>query len=209
MSGLIAELAQWAVNVVYTFGYLGVFVLIALVNLHLLPIPTQLILALAGFLIGQGKFSFVLVLASSTAGAVVASLVLYFLGFCINEESLHQFVKRFERFRLIFVSDLVRASEVFERHGGKAILIGHLVPAVGAFISIPAGLTRMPLLGRFMIYTLLGSTLWNGIFIILGWVLGAQWAVVEQYASIIEYVVLVAMVGGISWLLWRRLRTHG
>jgi membrane protein DedA with SNARE-associated domain len=107
------------------------------------------------------------------------------------------------------VSDLVRASEVFERHGGKAILIGHLVPAVGAFISIPAGLTRMPLLGRFMIYTVLGSTLWNGIFIILGWVLGAQWAVVEQYASIIEYVVLVAMVGGISWLLWRRLRTHG
>jgi membrane protein DedA with SNARE-associated domain len=209
MSGLIAELAQWAVNVVYTFGYLGVFVLIALVNLHLLPIPTQLILALAGFLIGQGQFSFVLVLASSTTGAVVASLVLYFLGFCINEESLHQFVKRFERFRLIFVSDLVRASEVFERHGGKAILIGHRVPAVGAFISIPAGLTRMPLLGRFMIYTVLGSTLWNGIFIILGWVLGAQWAIVEQYASIIEYVALVAMVGGISWLLWRRLRTHG
>src|SRR5919199_5147898 len=164
MSGLIAELAQWAVDVVYSFGYVGIFILIALVNLHLLPIPTQLILGLAGFLVGQGKFSFVLVLVASTTGAVAASFVLYFLGFCINEESLHRFVKRFERFRLVFVSDLVRASEVFERHGGKAILLGHLVPAVGAFISIPAGLPRMPLFGRFMVYTVLGSTLWNGVF---------------------------------------------
>ena len=209
MSDLFADLARWAVDVVYSFGYVGVFVLIALVNLHLLPVPTQLILALAGFLVGQGRFSFVSVLVASTAGALAASLVLYLLGLWIGEENLYRLVKRFERFKLVFGSDLVRASEVFERHGGKAILIGHLVPAVGALISVPAGLTRMPLLGRFMVYTVLGSALWNGAFIVLGWALGAQWASVKQYASIIEYAVLVVTVGGISWLLWRRWRVHG
>ena len=204
MNDLLAGLAQWAVDVVYSFGYVGVLVLIALVNLHLLPVPTQLILALAGFLVGQGRFSFVLVLVASTTGAVIASLVLYFLGRCIGEENLYRLVKRIERFKLVFGSDLVRASKVFERHGGKAILVGHLVPAVGALISVPAGLTRMPIIGRFMFYTVLGSTLWNGVFIILGWVLGAQWTSVKQYASIIEYVVAAAMATGILWLLWRR-----
>ena len=204
MSDLLADLAQWAVDIVYSSGYIGVFVLIALVNMHLLPVPTQLILGLAGFLVGQGRFSFLLVLAASTAGAVVASLVLYFLGLCIGKENLRQLVKRLERFKFVFGSDLVRASRVFERHGGKAILIGHLVPAVGALISVPAGLKRMPILGRFMFYTVLGSTLWNGVFIGLGWVLGANYTLVERYAPIIEYTVLAAMVGGILWLLWRR-----
>ena len=204
MSDLLAALAQWAVEIVYSFGYVGVFILIALVNLHLLPIPTQLVLGLAGFLVGQGRFSFILVLVASTAGAVVASLVLYYVGFWIGEKSLYRLIKRFERFKLVFGSDLDRASEVFERHGGKAILIGHLVPAVGALISLPAGIRRMPILRRFMFYTVLGSTFWNGAFIVLGWVLGAQWASVKQYAPIMEYMVLVAMVGGILWLLWRR-----
>lgn len=204
MNDLLAEIAQWAVDVVYSFGYVGVFVLIGLINLHLLPLPTQLILALAGFLVGQGRFSFVLVLLASTSGAVLASLVLYFLGFLVGEKNLYRLVKRIERFKIVFRSDLIRASKVFQRHGGKAILIGHLVPAVGAFISIPAGLTRMPLFGRFTFYTVLGSTLWNGVFIILGWVLGAQWTSVKQYTSTIEYVALTLLAGGVLWLLWRR-----
>jgi membrane protein DedA with SNARE-associated domain len=203
MSNLLAALAQWAVEVIYSSGYLGVFILTTLIGLHLLPLPTQPILALAGFLVGEGRFSFVLVLLASTTGETVSSLGLYYLGHLIGEKSLRRLVGRLERFKLVFRSDLDKASEVFEQHGGKAILIGHLVPAVGALISIPAGIRRMPILRRFMFYTVLGSTIWNGAFIILGWILGAQWASVEQYAPIMEYTVLVAMVGGILWLLWR------
>jgi membrane protein DedA with SNARE-associated domain len=204
MNDLLAALAQWAVEVIYSSGYLGVFILTTLIGLHLLPLPTQPILALAGFLVGQGRFSFVLVLVASTMGETVSSLGLYYLGHWIGEKSLRRLVGRLERFKLVFTSDLDKASEAFEQHGGKAILIGHLVPAVGALISIPAGIRRMPILRRFMFYTVLGSTIWNGAFIILGWILGAQWASVEQYAPIMEYTVLVAMVGGILWLLWRR-----
>jgi membrane protein DedA with SNARE-associated domain len=208
MSDLLGSLAHWAVNVVYSFGYIGVAVLIGLINMHLLPVPTQLVLGLAGFLVGQGRFSFTLVLLASTVGAVVASLVLYAVGAWIGEENLRRVIKRFERFKLIFVADLERASEVFEKHGGKAILIGHLFPGIGALISIPAGIKRMPIFGRFMVYTLLGCILWNGGFIILGLLLGSNWPVMREYASIIEYAALAAIVGGVLLLLWRRWKAY-
>ncbi len=204
MSDVLAWLAQWAVEIVYAFGYVGIAVLIGMINLHTLPIPTQLILCLAGFLVGQGQFSFAAVLASSTVGAVAASLVLYAVGLWIGEDVLRRVIKRFERFKLIFVADLERASEVFEKHGGKAILVGHLFPGVGAMISIPAGIKRMRIFGRFMAYTILGCLVWNGGFIVLGLLLGSNWPVVKEYASIIEYTVLAAVVGGVLLLIWRR-----
>lgn len=208
MSDLLAGLAQWSVDIVYSSGYIGIAVLIGLINLHVLPIPTQLILCLAGFLVGQGQFAFALVLLSSTVGAVAASLVLYALGLWIGEENLRRIIKRFERFKLIFVADLERASGVFERHGGKAILVGHLFPGIGALISIPAGIKRMHIFGRFMFYTVLGCLAWNGGFVALGLLLGSNWPVVKQYSSIIEYAVLATILGGILLLLWRRWRAY-
>jgi len=208
MNDLLASLAQWAIDIVYSFGYVGVGVLIGLVHLHVLPVPTQLILGLAGFLVGQGQFSLIPVLAAAAAGAVVASLVLYTLGLWIGEENLRRCVIRVERFKLVFESDLDKASKAFERHGGKAIMLGHLVPGVGALISIPAGIKRMPLLRRFVPYTILGSTLWNIAFVALGLVLGAQWAVVKQYTSIIEYVLIASMAGAILWFLKHRWKGH-
>jgi membrane protein DedA with SNARE-associated domain len=208
MGDLIGNIAYWAVEAVYSFGYIGIAVLIGLINLHVLPIPTQLILCLAGFLVGQGQFTFALVLLASTIGAVAASLVLYYLGAWIGESNLRRLVKRFERFKLLFVADLERASEIFGRHGGKAILTGHLFPGVGAMISIPAGIKRMPVFGRFMIYTILGCLLWNGGFIFLGLLLGSNWPVVKEYSSIIEYSVLAILIMGIFVLIWRRWRTY-
>lgn len=207
MGDLFADLASGVTDVVYSFGYPGIFVLMVLSNLHL-PIPSQLTLALAGFLVGQGRFSLVAVMGASTAGAVAASLALYFPGRWMGEEPLRQLVKWLERYKLVFASDLEKANEAFERHGGKAILIGHLVPGVGAFISIPAGIKRMPILGRFVVYTVLGSTLWNAFFVGLGWWLGSQWELVERYAKVIEYVVLAALALGIVWFLGRRWKKY-
>jgi len=207
MSRLIADLAEWITGAVDYFGYVGVFVLVALGNLHL-PVPTQLTLPLAGFLIGQGRFSFVHVMAWSTAAAVGVSFIFYYVGLWIGEENLRRFVARFGRFMLVREKDLDKASAVFERHGGKAILLGHLVPGVGAFISIPAGIRQMSIIGRFIIYTIVGSILWNGGFVILGWVLGENWQLVERYAAIIEYAVLAAVAVGIIWFVWSRWKTR-
>ena len=206
MSDLLGDLALWAIDAVYSFGYLGVAILTALAHLHL-PIPTPLFLPLAGFLVSQGRFSFVAVLGASTAGAVAASLVLDLIGLWIGEQSLRRLIKRAERFKVVSGSDLEKASEAFDQHGGKAIVISHLIPGIGALIAIPAGLKRMPILGRFTACTILGSGLWNGAFIGLGWVLGARWTLVERNAPIVEYVILgTAIAIGILWYLrrWRK-----
>ena len=208
MGNLVADLAQWVVDTLYAFGYVGVGVLTALGYLHLLP-PTQLVLPLAGFLVGQGRFSFVPVLVASTVGGGIASLVMYLPGLWIGEESLRRLVGRFGRFVFVDESDLDKAGKLFERHGGKAVLIGHLIPGVTAFVSVLAGLKCMPIRGRFLFYTFLGTALWNGVLICLGWALGAEWTLVKEYAPIVEYAVLVAVAAGISWFLWRRWRARG
>jgi membrane protein DedA with SNARE-associated domain len=203
----LADIAQWAIDVVYSSGYVGVFVVVALANVHL-PIPSELTLPLSGFLVGQGRFSFALVMVAATAGGVVGALAHYLPGRWFGEERLRKLVRRIERYKIVTESDLDMASRAFERHGGKAIVVGHLVPGIGSLISVPAGIARMPLFGRFMFYTVLGSALWNVIFVVLGLVLGANWPTVKQYAFIIEYAVLAVLFLVVLRFLWRRWRAR-
>ena len=207
MGELLADLARWATDVIDSFGYGGVFVLIVLGDLRL-PIPTELTLPLVGFLVGQGPLSFIPVILTATAARVTTSMLLYTLGLQISGERLRRLIKRFERFGFVFTSDVDKAGGVFERHGGKAVLIGHLVPGVGALISVPAGLKRMPMRWRFLGYTALGGALWTGTLVSLGWALGSRWRMVQLYASFIGYAVLVVAVVGVLWFLWRRWKTY-
>lgn len=205
--GLLADVVRWVFDVVHSFGYVGVFLLILAGSLFL-PVPTELTLPLIGFLVGHGRLSFVPVLLTATAARVSASLILYVVGLKIREARLRRLVKRFERSKLLFVSDMERASGVFERHGGKAILVGHLIPGVGALVSVPAGIKRMTLRWRFLGYTILGCTLWNSSLIGLGWALGRRWRIVELYASFVGLAVLTILVLGSLWFLWRRWRIY-
>ncbi len=207
MIALLPDVVEWATDIAYSFGYVGIAFLTGLGNLHL-PIPTEITLPLAGFLVGQGRFSFFPVLIWTTVAAVVAAVILYLPGRWFGEERLRRFVRRFGRFVLVKESDLDKASRLFEQHGGKAILIGRLIPGVGTLISVPAGIYRMPILGWFMVFTVLDTVVWNAILIGLGWALGAQWTLVEQYASIVQYPVLAAIALGLAWLAWRRLRVR-
>ncbi len=207
MSDLLPDIVQWATDIAYSFGYVGIAFLIGLGNLHL-PIPTEITLPLAGFLVGQGRFSFFPVLIWTTVSAVAASVILYIPGRWFGEERLRRFVRRFGRFVLVKESDLDKASRLFEQHGAKAVLIGRLIPGVGTLISVPAGIYRMPILGWFMFFTVLDSIVYNAIFIGLGWALGAQWTLVEEYVRIIQYPVLAVIALGLLWFVWRRLRAR-
>lgn len=106
---------------------------------------------------------------------------------------------------LLDESDLDRAAWWFDRYGGAVVFFGRLVPGVRSFISMPAGIERMPLL-RFTDYTVGGSTLWNAVLVGFGWILGDQWAIVRQYSQWLQNALLGAAVVGIAWFLWRRLR---
>lgn len=176
--------------------------LIALQNLFP-PLPSALILPLAGYLVGQGRFSFFLVVLAATTGSVSSALLYYTLGRWIGEERLRYLVSRFGRFALIEESDLDRAFEWFGRYGGKAVLFGRLIPGIGTFVSVPAGFRRMPAL-RFVAYSAIGTALWNGAFVALGWTLGGRWQLAQRYQHILEYGVLAVAIGLLLWFLWRR-----
>ena len=207
MGGVLTDLVRWVIDVVHSLGYVGVFVLILAGSLYL-PVPTELTLPLFGFLIGNGRLSFVPVLLAATAARVCAALVLYAVGFRIKEARLRRVTKHVERSKLLFVSDLETASAVFERHGGKAILVGHLIPGVGALVSVPAGLKRMPVRWRFLGYTILGCSIWNASLISLGWALGGRWRIVEVFTSFVGAAVLVLFIIVTAWFFWRRRNVH-
>ena len=203
MGGVLTDLVRWVIEVVQSLEYVGVFVLILAGSLYL-PVPTELTLPLFGFLVGHGRLSFVPVVLSATAARVCASLILYAVGLRIGEARLRRVIKHFERYKLLFVSDFERASRVFEQHGGKAILVGHLIPGVGALVSVPAGLKRMPLRWQFLGYTVLGCTIWNTSLISLGWALGGRWRIVEVFTSFVGFAVLTVLIAGTLWFFWRR-----
>jgi membrane protein DedA with SNARE-associated domain len=207
MGGVLTDLVRWVIEVVHSFGYVGVFVLILSGSLFL-PVPTELSLPLIGFLIGHGHLSFVPVLLTATAARVCASLILYAVGLRIREARLRRVIRRVEHAKLLLVSDLEGASRVFERHGGKAILVGHLIPGVGALVSVPAGLKRMPLRWRFLGYTILGCSIWNGSLIGLGWALGGRWRIVEVFTSFIGFAVLMILLAATAYFFWRSRRAH-
>jgi len=202
MSDLMAGLAAWVAQVVESLGYAGVAALIALENLFP-PLPSELILPLAGFLAGQGRLSFGGAVAAATAGSLVGALVLYAAAAWLGERRLRAIV---DRLPLVETADVDCANAWFARRGGSAVLIGRMVPVVRSLISLPAGLNRMPL-PRFVAYTILGSAAWNMLLIGLGWVLGHRWEVIRQWAQVLEWLVLAVLAGLVIWFVWRRLRT--
>lgn len=179
-------------------------VLVALGNIRLVPIPAELTLPLAGLLVGEGQLTFVLVLLWTTVASVIVSVILYLLGFWVGEESLRRFIRNFGRFVFVYESDLDKTCEMFRRHGGIACLVGRLIPGVTVLISIPAGIERMPIYGRFMIFTILATIAFNGAFVGVGWALGNHWDIVVQYAAIVNYVTIAAIAGGILWFVGSR-----
>ncbi len=202
MMHLLEGLAAWVTEVVYRLGYIGVALLTALENLFP-PIPSELVLPLAGFLVGQGRFGFFQVMLASTLGSVSSALMLYGLGALLGEDRVYRFIRRFGRYAFVRESDLDRAHHWFTNHGGKAVFIGRLVPGIRSIISIPAGLVRMRLL-PFILYTTAGSLAWNGFLVGAGWALGSQWTAIVPFVKYFEYGTLVALVVLAAWFARRR-----
>ena len=195
-------LAAWAADVIDALGYAGVTMLILLENLFP-PIPSEAILPLAGFLAGQGRMWLPGVIVAATIGAVVGALILYTIGAWFGDERVRRLVRRYGRWLGVGEGDLEKANGWFDRHGGKAVLICRLVPIVRSLVSVPAGLRRMNP-ARFVLYTAIGSGLWNSLLILCGWWLGDNWEEVGHYVDYLEYLIIVAIVAGAIWFVWKR-----
>lgn len=205
MPGVAAEegITGWVIDVMDSIGEIGVGVLIAVENLFP-PIPSEVILPLAGFRAHEGEMNVVLAWIAATIGALVGALILYGLGAVIGYDRLHDLAgKRW--FFVLGQKDLERGERFFEQHGAKIVLIGRCIPLVRSVVSVPAGLARMPL-PTFVLFTILGSAVWNALFIGAGWVLGDNYERVERWVQPFSYLVVGVIAVWLVVLAVRKIR---
>ena len=191
----------WAERVMNSLGEWGVGFLV-LVETVFPPLPSEVVLPLAGFLSSQGSLSLPLVMATSTLGAYVGALGLYALGAALGQDRA---IRVLARLPLVDREDFERADGWFRRHGRSSVFFGRLIPGVRSLISLPAGAQRMPLL-TFSLLTVAGSGIWNGVLIGLGAALGTQYALVERYSRFLNYALYAVLAGLLVALVVRRIR---
>ena len=197
----LTGVAGWAVDLMETLGGPGAGLAIAAENLFP-PIPSEVILPLAGFTASQGSFTLAEALFWTTAGSVVGAYVLYLLGVLLGRDRMRAI---WDRLPLVKMSDLDKTEAWFERHGKKTVFFGRMIPIFRSLISIPAGIERMPPL-VFGGLTLAGSLIWNSIFVLAGYYLGENWERVEPYADGFQKIVIVLVLIAICWWVVHRVR---
>ncbi|MGI8574178.1 MAG: DedA family protein [Egibacteraceae bacterium] len=195
----LTGLVGWVIDVVSAFGPLGVGAMLVLETVFP-PIPSEVVLPLSGYLASRGEMSFVLVLISSSLGALVGGWILYGLGRALGASRIDTLLRQIP---LMEQRDLDSARDWFARHGTAAIFFGRFIPGVRSLISLPAGTEGMSLM-RFSLYTLAGSGIWNLALVTAGYLLGRQWRSMEQYSSYLNAAVYVALALVVVQFAWQR-----
>ncbi|MBB2922758.1 DedA family protein [Cellulomonas cellasea] len=186
--GLLDRVSDWAVGLMDTLGAPGTGLAVALENL-VPPVPSEVILPLAGFAAAQGRLALLDVLAWTTVGSLVGAVLLYGLGAALGRDRLRRVV---DRMPLVRLEDLDTAEAWFARYGAAAVLVGRVVPLVRSLVSVPAGVERM-VLWRFVLLTTVGSAVWNTALVLVGYALGERWADVERAVETYKTGVVVVL----------------
>ena len=199
---MLQNIIDWVISIMEAIGSPGVGLAVFLENVFP-PIPSEVILPLAGFTASQGSINVVAAFIWATVGSLTGAYFLYYLGAAIGANRLRKIAAWMW---LVKVEDVDNALAWFDKYGKASILIGRVIPGVRSLISIPAGIDRMNPLA-FGLYTLLGSSIWNALLIYCGWVLGENWhaveGVIDQYSKVVYALVALALVVAFLWLLRR------
>lgn len=199
----LTGLAGWVVDVVDALGPIGVGALVALETLFP-PVPSEVVLPVAGFLAGQGHMALVTTIVAATVGSVVGAILLYALGARLGRPRLRRAI---DAIPLVDRGDLERAESWFDRHGGMAVLTGRVIPVVRSLVSLPAGLERMSV-PLFLVLTAVGSAVYNSVLVGAGYVLGDRWTDVGRYSDLLNWVVIGGMAAALAWFVVARLRRN-
>lgn len=200
---MLGDLTEWVTDIVESLGYSGVAFLTLLENLFP-PIPSEVILPLAGFVAGRGDANIIGMVAAATVGSLAGAWILYGIAAAIGPVRMRHIVDRWGRYLRIDESDLARSEAWFDRYSGRAVLIGRCVPLIRSLVSIPAGYRRMaPLV--FTLYTLVGSLMWNIALVGAGGLLGERWESVADPIGIAQWIVVAIILAAIVWFVWRRI----
>jgi len=195
LSQSFSSVAQLVTGFIDFFGYGGIAVLMMMESM-IVPLPSELVMPFAGFLVAQGKMGFAMVIVASTLGSITGSLLSYWIGYYGG----NPFVLKLGRYLLLDVTDLEKTEKWFHKKGDKIIFISRFIPVVRHLISVPAGIGKMDL-KAFCVYTVLGAAMWNGLLTYLGYVLGKNWSAIRHYSEKLSILVAVLLViGGVLFI---------
>ena len=188
---------EFIISMMNQFGYIGVFHLIAIENIFP-PIPSEVILLFGGFMTTYSKLNIVLMIIFATLGSLIGAIVLYYVGKILNKERLKKIVSgKIGKILRLKNSDIDKADQWFDTKGNKTVFFCRFVPIVRSLISIPAGMSEMPM-GKFLLYTTVGSLIWNTVLIILGAIVGENWTsilnIFDTYSHIVAILLIIIFI---------------
>ena len=184
---------QIIINIMEQVGYLGVFLLIAIENIFP-PIPSEVILVFGGFMTTYTSLNIPIMILAATLGSLLGAIVLYYIGKIFNKERLKRIVNgKIGKVLRLKASDIEKADKWFDTKGNKTVFFCRFIPIVRSLISIPAGMSEMPM-QKFLIYTILGSLIWNTVLIIVGSIVGDKWETIVGYLDNFSNIILIILV---------------
>ncbi len=183
---------QWILHIMETGGYVGIFFLMILETVFP-PIPLELVLPLAGFAAARGDLSIIGVLVATTLGGLVGCIPWYFLGRLYGLRRLRRFSEKYGRLLTLAPEDIDEAQAWFYRHGHLAVLFGRLMPTVRSFISVPAGIAKMPFI-PFLFYSLIGTAIWNTLLLFSGFILESQYERISVYVDFFSNAIIISFI---------------
>ena len=191
---------EFIINIMNSYGYIGVFLLILLENIFP-PIPSELILLFGGFMTTYTKLNIIVMIISATLGSLIGALLLYKIGTIFDKEKLKILISgKLGRVLKLKNSDIDNANKWFTNEGKKTVFFGRFIPLIRSIISIPAGINKMNI-SKFITYTLLGSVIWNLVLIILGHIVGKNWKAIlkifklySRFSLLLLFILLIILI---------------
>ena len=197
---LLAQVSSFIVNIISTLGYPAITVLMTLES-ACIPIPSEIIMPFSGYLVFAEKFSFLSVVIWGTIGNLIGSIIAYFVGFYGGRP----LIEKYGRYILISNHDLNLAEKWFKKYGNISVLFSRMLPVIRTFISLPAGITKMPF-GKFVFYTFSGSLPWSFVLTYAGVIMGESWSDVEIYFRKFDWLIVILVISLIGWGISKKLK---
>ena len=200
MEFVLEQLSSLIISFIDETGYVGIFVLMALEG-SFIPVPSEIILPFSGYLVFEGRFSLLMVAFVGALGNIVGTLFTYSISRYVGLSFLHKYGK----YVLVTRGDIDVAQRLFEKYGAPIIFVTRLIPGIRGFIAIPAGVARMKIV-PFVAYVFTGSFIYSLALTYLGVIAGKNWDTLGPYFRKFDWVVVVLLVVGVVWWIWRHVR---
>jgi len=184
---------EWITQVMESSGYVGIFLMMALENVFP-PIPSEIVLPFSGFMTTTSELTVTGMIVASTGGSLFGAVILYYVGVAMDVEKLERFLQKYGHRIRIKIEDVHRADQWFDRYGIWTVFLCRMVPLIRSLISVPAGMSNMPIT-LFIIFTTLGTVIWNTILITLGAKLGDSWEEITAVTEVYSTYTYIAIAG--------------